>query len=809
MKTKFIFYFISILVLVCSKTNSHGQGYIHLKGKQFIDENGQPFYPMVMNYLVDFVYTGAAPAADFSNCHIAQASVYGLDGVHDYSDVLDGPNRILQDFYEMKNMGFNTVRLVMTPKKILGEGFYLDIKNFPAAQTYFQLQILPPYDRSSNAALRFYQDCLMQVISIAASADMKVMLICADPGNPAYGGGQLVSGNAGDLNIEDYAVYLGKLAEYLNYANIHNLFAYEFHGEPTLAEGRLSTRHSKTEICEIANHWNSQTKQFDPNHLTTVGSFFLDDPFEGGWDADLINVDFTNLHLYLTPQSYSFDPGNSAAYWQEEYKRYRDKFYVFSESVKKPFIIGETSFPGRNPGSNPNLVFPIATYGDEAEQFNFVEQTFPIIRNYGASGYGWWNFQNYHWYGDPNPSLPQTGPFPFTLQNYQEQYLGLLNYGNPDPLDLLNGYQNANSQLRKLAAAKFVYYKNNPPSIPSSVDIGPVSQIVDMSELYYNPYSHSVNSSNWTDDNGVTFYGTVKGNVKDQNGRPICRAIIKGTSLVGVVNNKVVDYPYYTFSDVNGDFEIRNYDFMPLIDADVNRPGRDKVVSDIKVAYFGSEWKELGWAGGNFDPIFNFIELNSLQSQFDVVLDNITVPISSMQNFHGLSTLSANNVIIEGNDIIGGSSELKSSLEVNLKSGFNAQSGCEVHVFNESIDVYCEEINSLGFRRANSNVALKDQDGAFAKEQEIEINFLPNQSHVSATIYPNPNNGNFVVNFLGNVKRKSPSTIRIFDSLGNEVMRDKFEGVQYKASLTNLLPGFYFIYTNSDGNSLFLKFIIM
>ena len=133
----------------------------------------------------------------------------------------------------------------MTTKKIPGAGFYMEIKGFPLAQDYSRPLLLPPYDISTNDALRFYYNSLIQVISLAASVDLKVMLICADPGNPDFGGGQLVSGNVGDLNIEDYTNYLGKLAEFINMNNVHNLFAYEFHGEPTLAEGRLPTQHSK------------------------------------------------------------------------------------------------------------------------------------------------------------------------------------------------------------------------------------------------------------------------------------------------------------------------------------------------------------------------------------------------------------------------------------------------------------------------------------------------------------------------------------------------------------------------------------
>lgn len=771
-----------------------GQGNIHLSNKQFIDEYGQPFFPMIMNYYVDFVYTDTlGPLPDFTNCYIARPSIYGATGGHDYANVVDGPTKILQDFYEMANLGFNVVRIVMTPKKKDNTGFYLEVKGFPSGQDYYYPSLDPPYDPLNNPALQFYFDQLLIIFSKASTAGLKVMLICADPGNPdpSFGGGALVSGNVGDQNIEDYYNYLSALADFIHDNDVHNLFAYEFHGEPTYSEEKLPTQHTKSEICEIAERWNSAVKMNDPVHLTTIGVVGLDDPFKGGWDPNLLSVDFANVHFYLKPQLFEYD-ANQATFLEKEYKRYRDKFYIYCQAIKKPFVVAETSFPGEN-GSN--LAFPIATYGDEAEGQTFLEETFPLIRNTGASGYGWWDFQNKHWYELPPPVLQ-------TLQEYSENFYGLLSYGDPDENDLLNGYQNTSVQLRKLAAEKFLYYKNNPPTMPSNPDYGPISPTVNMGDPFYNPYDHPFNNTVFNNH-----YGTLTGYVKDQYGQPVINAIVKGTSYVSVNNGDPVMYGYYTFTDQIGYFELRAYDYDNLSSPYPNYH-QDWTIDDLKIAAYGSEMVQRGWYGGPISAFSNYT-INSLQYQYDLVIDGVTVPIGITQNFKGISSLTALNVTVAGNGTQGGVSDFVAGNEVHLKPGFNAEWGSEVHLFTEPVFVDCDDISTLGFRQGNSStstaVSIKDD----IVEKAVEINFFENKNVIEAAIYPNPNSGDFTLRLLGNVNESLLNAIIVTDCMGSNIMQQTFNGKQLQISFPSLKPGVYFIKIHSGGHTITRKFVII
>lgn len=756
---------------------------------------------MVMNYIVDFTYTGSAPAADFSNCFIAQSSIYGATGDYDYGNVTDGPNRILQDFYEMKNQGFNTVRLVMTAKKRIGQGFYLEVKKFPTGQDYFYPLIDPPYD-NFNVGLQFYKNSLLQVTRLASTAGLKLIEICGDQGKPSLNGDELISGTVGGVGISDYRNFMGSLASFVNSQSLYNFLAYEIQGEPTYREGFVSPHHLKSEMCDIINEWRGILKQNDPTHLITLGSFYLEDVFSEGWDPNFMNVDFMNLHLYLKPEEYEFD-ADRTTFLQKEYQRYLDKYYVYSMCAKKPFIIGETSFPGEAPHGNQYIAYPYSTFGDEADQKNFVEQTFPILKNFRSSGYAWWDFQNKHWYPTPGPTNPNP------LEALQENYLGLLKYGDPDPLDMANGYENSNANLRKQAATQFVYYKNNPPTFPTTVNFGPQSSTANISEPFYNPYLHPVNNLVFIHPlTSFKYYGTLTGYVKDQNGRPIKNAVLKGTSIVGSNGALKKYHSYHTYTDESGYFVISGFDSDLNSDGDINYPVLDNLIVDLKFGAYESKSVEQGWNGASFVD-GSTITLHSLQSKFDSEIDNEVIPIGTTEDFTSYSMLTAKQLIVQGNGSAGGSSELKATDEVNLKSGFRAEFGSEVHIFTEKIEVNCADISDLGFRRANPVANTDELNIGSLEEKEIEINFFKKGYEINAAIFPNPNNGNFKVQLNGAVNENTSSSIKIIDCIGNTLYQDKFQGAQSDINTKNLHSGVYFILISSSNFKSFLKFIVL
>ena len=95
--------------------------FITLKGKQFIDQSGQPFYPVICNYAVNLfcgscVGSGAYPEDEGGGFGEFDPADVELRPVYRSMDILPVPGTGLgimkAAFGKMKAMGFNTVRLI-------------------------------------------------------------------------------------------------------------------------------------------------------------------------------------------------------------------------------------------------------------------------------------------------------------------------------------------------------------------------------------------------------------------------------------------------------------------------------------------------------------------------------------------------------------------------------------------------------------------------------------------------------------------------------------------------------------------------
>jgi hypothetical protein len=848
-----------LFLAIYSDVNAQCEGYITLRGYQFYDECDQPFYPMLINYYVDLAYDPAEnpPPDDLTHTYFVRAGHYGCTGGYSSSSILNGPDDILQDFNEIKNLGFNTVRLLMVAGKKVwpnGEGFRVPVYNFDAGwdeNTREILTIDPPYTYGSNPNMTFFFDKILEVINIANSVGLKIMLPTSNPGylpgmpqnNPHTAGAEQIDGFAGDAFIQDNTDYYRALAEFINDNAVHNLFAYEPLGEPTYSENSLKPekKHTKSEACAIAEEWNTAIKNADPNHLTTVGAANIDDA-QGAWDPTLMPVDFINAHMYPGPMKYEWldDP---ATFLQKATKRYRDKIYIFDNCFKRPYVFAEIAFPGEdkdggNTGCiynpyNDDLEYPKMVYGDEEDGAEFIRQTYPLIKSTGASGCGWWDFQNKNWFprwnvdidGNIIPLYDQT----VSVAKYAENYYGLLRYGDPGSSST-DGYITP-VDLRKEAANQFVRYYDNTDPIPFDNDYGPASSTVDLSEPYYNPFMHPANTTVYTDINSIKYYGTVTGHVQDQDENPIIHAVVNGGSVVGVDNNEnAVIYTHYTFSDDNGDFILRAYDYDLISVGDPDNPIKDNIIESLTIGAYGAgnpdtrpddppnyiqhNFIGMGWyypydafPDESTDPYHTYT-LNSLQGQFDNVIDNVTVNIGNTRNFKGLSTLTALNVLIDGNSSQGGHSEMKARNEVNLKPGFQSAWGSEVHIYTEPLFADCSETyNDLGFRPSGSNASNGTNANSSAKEVEIDFHL----QDIEVKIYPNPNTGEFAIEVINPVRgnKELHNQVKIQDSFGKEIRNEKFTGNILHLSAPELQPGIYLLRISSNERISIQKFIII
>ncbi len=437
------------LVLASAIPLSAQQGPITLRGDQIYDEQGQPFFPMIMNYYVDYAWAGTAPpdehptTAQLANCHLSRSSSYTYQGAFNYSDPAQGQQKIYQDLFEMKLLGFNTIRLIMTPTKQQGTGFSITVKKFlepGSGQADGFIRLDPPYDPVTNIVANFHFNNVLAVCSLAASLDMKVMLIPADSPK-SYP--ELIRGNVGDTQIADGGDFFTALAAFLHDHGVTNILAYDLLNEPSLAEDKIKTlaggdyqaMHTKAQVCDLVQYFADRIRQVDPGRLITIGIYISRDPFRGGWDPLLNAADFATVHLYpdLTEREFAIDPAMAK---QRAIDRYNDQIYIADRTIRKPFMMAETSFSAHNNDGGNHFYFPMSVHGSEADQADFVAQTFPAIRDSRACGYAWWDFEDKHWFSDP---YHLSDPDQHSFNSYKEDFFGLHVWCNPAEPDYANG----------------------------------------------------------------------------------------------------------------------------------------------------------------------------------------------------------------------------------------------------------------------------------------------------------------------------------------------------------------------------------
>ncbi len=803
---------------------SFGQ-FIKLDGRQFKDENGEDFYPMVMNYWVDLVYKGELqePVENFDSIKLAPYMKFGSSPGYDIPSIEHGIGRIYTDFQEIKNLGFNVVRLVLNMEKdtlYTTDGFYFKLNKFDmlwydSLNIPLKVHVYPPYDPVSDPNTKFFFDKYIELAKLADSVGLKLWIGC--------GGGWVIYS---DQNINDYTNYLGAMANYIHGYSLHNLFCYEFYGEPSSSEKFYPPyptwpNHTKPQICQIANKWDSTMKINDPDHLTTLGGTELNDP--GLWDPTCLNVDFTNIHLYPDVRTFEWKTssspnGNDPDFLSHTFKRFKDLLYLYDQKFIKPYIFGETSFPGENIHNNHYMKYPYAVYGDEEDGRDFVEEMFSLVKNSKASGFQWWLFQNLHWAELNEDSIPSPKPNNY-LNDVKECYLGLLRFGDPDSV---TGYEG----LRKLAAQKFIEYKTNPPAI-SPPDYGPLSPIMNMADPYYNPFNHPIENNAEVNDPQFPdklYYGSITGIVRDQLEQPVVGAIVCGGSWVGDDPDEYNDtlkpedlhtlYMYRTFTDSKGEFKLSANDYLPNSTGNVFQgiphPELDSVIQYFTILAYGANESDETQYICHWYPVLkkdDVYHLNTLQSKIDVEIKDINIPIGQVRDFKGYSTLTATTVLVDGDSIsTGGNSEIKATNEVTLKNGFWAIKGSEVNIFNVPVPIDCDDLN---FSSGKKNICAVDiEKRNIQKGNEITVNFYNDKEN--STIFPNPNHGNFTF-----ILNSSPGdqvvvhSLTITNTFGSVLMERIFTGNQLQIQIPNPSPGVYFLNIRSNSKLNTFKFIVI
>lgn len=319
--------------------------YITIDGKIFKDGK-KDFYPMGINYSVDVVKNDEKVfLTPRSNYH----PKFGEDEGESFStwgeDSAKTHAIIKSHFISIKDMGFNMIRLTgFTTTDGYDGGFHtwskLDVSNSEEGNKNIEQKIIP---------------LLKMLLKYAEEANLRVMFLIS----------------AIETQPENQLNYYSKIAAALK--NEKALFAYDLYNEPIYFD---KGNYTKKETTEFVKSYNKAIKNNAPNHLTTIGLSHY--KIVNEWDPELMDVDFLAFHIY------PYGSKNLSIL-----ERFEAKLYWISNTISKPWIIGET---GLNTAENCEpLNFSWGNYND---QLYFMKYSLEKTKESGGSGYTWWNFQD-------------------------------------------------------------------------------------------------------------------------------------------------------------------------------------------------------------------------------------------------------------------------------------------------------------------------------------------------------------------------------------------------------------------------------
>ncbi len=319
---------LALVIMGCAKPSA---GVVSLENGAFV-ENGRPFFPLAINTIVHL---------EFNDTHCWAAPMvdpHRADHLH--FSTRDSALLLLKAEFElMRNMGFNTVRIVgLASDLVVPEGsadLCLKVKLHSGQDTLFAL---------NGSRSEEYLDAVEEVVALAEQSGLKlIMLVKLVPGQPAY---------------EDQ---LAKLADRLR--DHQGILAYDFFNEPLYFD--IHDR-PKQEVHEVVKRWQKLLKAHAPHQLTTIGLVGVPEVF--AWDPNVLDVDFISFHPY------EYEPNQVI-----------NEIRWYGQQVDKPWIIGETSLPA----DNDSVPY--------ADQLAFARKTLAQTRACGGVGYSWWQFKDVKW----------------------------------------------------------------------------------------------------------------------------------------------------------------------------------------------------------------------------------------------------------------------------------------------------------------------------------------------------------------------------------------------------------------------------
>ena len=246
--------------------------------------HGEPFFPMMLNYIVCFQSTQDGSFIVAPDIHYDSTGYVEAWGKEAVKEQLDGHFQLIQE------MGFNTLRVCFDRTGKDEKGIY-----YGASEKKFYIG----NRQDAEAVIRG----LKEFLAIAEAHDLHVMLLIKSP--------------LGDPDIEKFTIRMLKTLQ-----DCPTLFAYDFMNEPLYFDP--VEKREKKNAKRLVTHWKELMTKNAPYQLLTIGFSEPIEVFE--WDPSMLPVDFVEFHTYHP-------------------LRVASEIYWYSQYVGKPWMIGETGLP--------------------------------------------------------------------------------------------------------------------------------------------------------------------------------------------------------------------------------------------------------------------------------------------------------------------------------------------------------------------------------------------------------------------------------------------------------------------------------
>jgi len=725
--------FLLSLPLICI---SHSMAQpVTLKNKTFYVGN-EKFYPMALNYGLSLLFNG-------NDFYLSPYRYYITENFECNSSSTCS-QQLQTDFNYMAGMGFNTLRISgFRPRYSQELGLHFLYTHNTTNKNYF-LPINPSNnsDPGMHTILNLY-DKILELANATSPHPLKIIY--------------LMKGDTSQLNTTEvnlWSEFYEVIASHIkNSAHINAFFAYDVMNEPAY---HITSKKTKQEACEIISTWYDIIKGKDQRQLVTIGNCGRNDIFS--FDPSILKVDFNSLHYYPPYRPYE-DRANSQI--QElARKRTENELYWFNQASIVPWIIGETGFTAT---CDNNWGISNGLDGTLTDQGNFAIHSLQASCNCGASGYSWWQYQDYKY---PNN------------YNAPGDFLGLLERGGA-PTPFMEKQPTVN------------HFRNYIPGVtaPCPVDYSPT---FDENKIYYNPFGH-----------------TAPGNLKitrtvvDQEGNPIKDAVVRVGTFLGsdtytIIENgvpviKTVDRwdNYYTHTDISGKFIAipctTKYGFIGT------PPTTQPFIYGIEISAAGADVINYSY----WQVIPNPIVLNKIKD--DVSVSGETVASGQTKFYKGRKSLTVKNTTINS----GGTVYISSQKHITLWPGFVAHAGSNalMHITPPN----CNETALLAPPRENMLLSKDNKD--FMDTKEVTLVFEKDFSESSVSVFPNPANSSVTVQLHSN-HNASLTQITLYDVYGRTILTTPANSNSNVLNVHHCPPGVYFIKATTATTTCYQKLII-